>query len=73
MTGQGAGCPEDWRSVSEKKMNHEKQVLELTAYAKQVEAPEDAMDDLVQGELRIQVAAEAYVDPVVGAEGTDIL
>ena len=28
-------------------MNHEEQVLELTAYAKQVEAPEDAMDDLV--------------------------
>jgi hypothetical protein len=31
------------------------------------------MDDLVQGELWIQVAAETYVDPVVGAEGTDIL
>ena len=43
VTGHGAGCPEDRRSVSEKKMNREEQVLELTAYAKQVEAPEDAL------------------------------
>jgi hypothetical protein len=31
------------RSVLEKKMNHEEQILELTAFAKQVEAPEDAL------------------------------
>jgi hypothetical protein len=46
-------------------MSHEKQVLELTAFAKQVGAPEDVLDDLahdVAHETRLSIL-NALADP----------